>query len=225
METAWGCSAQPPNYGPDFKWVLAAQAGYTLAFEELVARYEKRIFHLGQTILRDEADAEMLRQNTFAKVYEHLREFRGNSRFSTWVLGIAAKEALQRLREKHAGQSIFDRSAEVQSNLAVDEWAGREDNGKESFTPDDLDRFLSGGIDVLEPMSGIVFLLCDLEKCPLEEVAGFLGLPLPAVKSHLLQARHEVRRHLDCRGNRRSDPLPSYPHMEGNERFQRLGIT
>lgn len=220
MDAAWGCPAQQRTHGPDFKWVLAAQAGYRLAFEELVARYEKRIYHLGQTILRDEADAEAMRQSTFAKVYEHLQEFRGNSRFSTWVLGIAAEEAFERLREKHADRSVFDRSAEAQSNLAVNEWTGLEDNDKESFTLDDLDRFLSEGIDVPEPISGIVFILCDLEKCPLEEVAISLGLPLPAVKSHLLRARREVRRHLDCRGNRRSDSAPSRPRVEGKGTFQ-----
>ena len=215
MNTAWSGTAQVATHGPDFKWVLAAQAGYTLAFKELVARYEKRIYHLALTILRDAADAETVRQNTFINVSEHLQGFRGNSRFSTWVLGIAAKEALQRFREKHRDEFIIHRYAEVQSGLAVNERTDLQNNRKESFTQDDLDHFLFGEIDVLEPIARIVFLLCDLEKCPPEEVAGFLGLTPPTVKSHLLRARHELRKHLDCCGKRGSDSIPSYPCARG----------
>ncbi len=215
MNTEWSGTAQVSTHGPDFKWVLAAQAGYTLAFKELVARYEKRIYHLALTILRDAAVAETVRQNTFIYVSEHLQEFRGNSRFSTWVLGIAAREALQRLRQEHGDDFGIHRYAEVQNGLAVDKWAGLEDNRKESFTQADLDHFQADGIDVLEPIARIVFLLCDVEKCPPEELAGFLGLTLPTVKSHLLRARHEVRKYLDCCGKWRSDSIPSYPCARG----------
>ena len=207
MNTAWGGTTRISTHGPDFKWVLAAQAGYTLAFKELVARYEKRIYHFALTILRDAADAETVRNNTLMHVSERLQEFRGDSRFSTWVLGMAAKEALQRFREKHADPLVIDQSTEAQN--------GQPDNCRENFTRDELDCFLSEGVDVLEPVSRAVFLLCDLENCPSEEVAGLLELPLAAVKSHLLRARHEVDEHLDWCSKRGINSVPSYSHARG----------
>src|SRR5437879_5177897 len=88
--------------GPDFKWVLAAQAGYALAFEGLVARNESRIYRLALNITRDQKDAENVLQSTFIRAYEHLREFRENSGFSKWFLRIRANEVLEKVRERHA---------------------------------------------------------------------------------------------------------------------------
>jgi RNA polymerase sigma-70 factor, ECF subfamily len=88
------------THGPDFKWVLAARAGYPLAYDELVSRYEERVYRLALSIARDPKLAESVLQNTFAKAREHLDEFRGDCQFSTWLLGIAKKEAMAKLGEE-----------------------------------------------------------------------------------------------------------------------------
>ena len=100
MSTEWASPNRLPAKSPDFKWVLAARAGYILAFEELVTRNESRIYRLALNITQDEKDAEDVLQDTFIKAYEHLHDFRGDSHFSTWLVRICVNEALQKLRKK-----------------------------------------------------------------------------------------------------------------------------
>ena len=80
--------------------VAAAKAGDVRAFEELVERYERKIFRLTMNITRNREDAEDAMQDAFLKSYSHLKEFEGTSRFYTWLVRIAANEALMRLRKR-----------------------------------------------------------------------------------------------------------------------------
>src|SRR6266436_405429 len=73
--------------------VAAAKAGDAAAFEELVNRYERKIFRLTVNITRNREDAEDAMQEAFLKSYAHLKDFQGDSRFYTWLVRIAANEA------------------------------------------------------------------------------------------------------------------------------------
>src|SRR5215831_11247136 len=77
--------------------VAAAKSGDTAAFEELVNRYERKIFRLTMNITRNHEDAEDAMQDAFMKAYTHLKTFEEGSRFYTWLVRIAANEALMRL--------------------------------------------------------------------------------------------------------------------------------
>src|SRR2546422_8806756 len=66
--------------------VAAARAGDLGAFEELVNRYERKIFRLAMNITGNREDAEDVMQEAFLKSYSHLREFQGDSRFYTWLV-------------------------------------------------------------------------------------------------------------------------------------------
>src|SRR5262249_8991823 len=77
--------------------VAAAKKGDTGAFEELVSRYERKIFRVTMNITRNQQDAEDSMQDAFLKAYAHLKDFGGDSRFYTWLVRIAANEALMRL--------------------------------------------------------------------------------------------------------------------------------
>jgi RNA polymerase sigma-70 factor (ECF subfamily) len=226
MSTEWASANRLPAKGPDFKWVLAAQAGYGLAFEELVTRNENRIYRLALNITRDQKDAETVLQNTFMKAYEHLQEFRGDSRFSKWLLRIGANEALEKVCERHPDEVALDQSAETEGNLAPKGLADWDDNPKERYTQNELKQILSEGINVLQPICRIVFLLRDVEKCSPEEVADFLGLPVPAVRSRLLRARLEMRKHLNRYFKRENHAVPSYAtSAEGKQKELDNGRT
>lgn len=209
MNTEWVRPNRLPVKEPDFKWVLAAQAGYVVAFEELVARNESRIYRLALNTTQDWQDTEDVLQTTFVKAYEHLGEFRGNCRFSVWVLRIGAREALGKLREKHPDEFAFDQSAETEDSLmpkVPEEWT---DDPRKRFSQNDLKQILSEGINVLKPTNRIVFLLRDVEKCSSQEVADVLGLSVPEVKSRLLRARLEMRSHLNRYFRRENDSVPN----------------
>ncbi len=88
--------------------VAAAKHGDAHAFEELVNRYEAKIFRLTMNITRNREDAEDAMQDAFLKSYAHLKDFQEDSRFYTWLVRIAANEALMRLRKRRPNQFSLD---------------------------------------------------------------------------------------------------------------------
>jgi len=88
--------------------VSAAKSGDIPAFEELVNRYERKIFRLGMNITQNREDAEDVMQEAFLKSYTHLDRFQGDSRFYTWLVRIAVNEALMKLRKRRPNQVSLD---------------------------------------------------------------------------------------------------------------------
>src|ERR1700687_3094675 len=86
--------------------VAEAKAGSYPAFEELVNRYEKKIYRLGLNITGSPEDAEDVLQETFLKAFQHLPDFREDSRFYTWLARIGAYEGLMKLRRRRADKTV-----------------------------------------------------------------------------------------------------------------------
>src|SRR5215475_9709979 len=72
-------------------------------FYELIRPYERRVYSAAFAILRNEADAEDAAQEALLKAFKHIRQFRAEARFSTWLIQIAVNEARMRLRRERAG--------------------------------------------------------------------------------------------------------------------------
>ena len=105
--------------------VAAAKSGDATAFEELVRRYERKIFRLTMNITRNREDAEDAMQDAFMKAYTHLNNFQENSRFYTWLVRIAANEALMRLRKRRPNQFSLDEPLEGDDDLMpreIEDW-------------------------------------------------------------------------------------------------------
>src|ERR1700676_1007573 len=86
---------QPDGLDDDFGVIDQALAGDRPSFETLVRRHERRVFRVTLAVLGDYQDAEEAMQDAFVKAYRHLKDFRRESRFSTWLTRIAVNEALQ----------------------------------------------------------------------------------------------------------------------------------
>ena len=97
--------------------VAGAQAGDAAAFEELVNRYEGKIFRLTRNITGNHEDAEDAMQDAFLKAYAHVQDFHGDSRFYTWLVRIAANEALMRLRKRRPNQFSLDEPTEGETDV------------------------------------------------------------------------------------------------------------
>jgi RNA polymerase sigma factor (sigma-70 family) len=91
---------------PDAMLVGAARNGKPAAFEELIGRYEGRIFRLAQNLTQNREDAEEVTQEAFFRAFTHLEGFKGDSRFSTWLTRIAINEALMKLRRRRPTVSL-----------------------------------------------------------------------------------------------------------------------
>src|SRR5262249_3138014 len=73
---------------PDLPLVNATRNGDMLAFEELVRKYDRKLFRIAQGVTHNTEDAEEVVQTTFFKAYRNLGRFEGNARFSTWLVRI-----------------------------------------------------------------------------------------------------------------------------------------
>src|SRR5437016_11757544 len=143
--------------------VAAAQAGGAAAFEELVNRYEGKIFRLTRTITENHVDAEDDMQDAFLKAYAHLQDFHGDSRFYTWLVRIAANEALMRLRKRRPNQFSLDEPIEGDTDLFPRELEDWGPTPEQRYAQTEMQNIVGDVIDRLDPEYRIVCLLRDFE--------------------------------------------------------------
>lgn len=177
--------------------VAAAKGGDVSAFEELVSRYERKILRLTWNITGNREDAEDAMQDAFLKSYSHLDTFQGDSRFYTWLVRIAANEALMKLRKHRPGEFSIDEALPGDEDLMpreLDDWGP---SPEQRYAQEELRRILDEAVGKLDPDFRIVFVLRDVEELSTEETANLLGISLPAVKSRLLRARLKMRQKLN----------------------------
>lgn len=177
--------------------VAAAKKGDLAAFEELVSRYERKIFRLTMNITGNREDAEDAMQDAFLKSYSHLNTFQGDSRFYTWLVRIAANEALMRLRKRRPNQFSLDEPVAGDEDLMPRELQDWGPGPEQRFAQTEMRQILSSVIEELEPEYRMVFVLRDIEELSTEDTASVLSLSVPAVKSRLLRARLKLREKLN----------------------------
>src|SRR4030081_2966066 len=103
-------------------------AGEHELFYELIRPYERRVYSTACAILRNEADAEDVAQEAILKAFKHIRQFRAEARFSTWLISITVNEARMRRRKEHVEvmQPIVDHQDEEGNYTPRDfaDWRG-----------------------------------------------------------------------------------------------------
>ena len=177
-----------------------AAAGDDRAFEEIVARYERRVFRVACR-LTSETDAPDVLQNTFLQVYRNLPSFRGESRFATWLYRIATNAALmvRRARTRKPAESLdafmprFDEHgmhADLPAQLQV---ASRAD---ELIDRQALVKKARAGIARLPDVYRDAFVLRDLEEMSTTDVAQVLGVEPATVRQRVHRARLLLRGYL-----------------------------
>ena len=177
--------------------VAAAKAGDTPAFEELVNRYERKIFRLTMNITRNREDAEDAMQDAFMKAYSHLNNFQEDSRFYTWLVRIAANEALMRLRKRRPNQVSLDEPIEGEDDFIPKQIQDWGPSPEQRFAQTEMRDILRSVIEDLPVDFRVVFVLRDVEGLSTEETAETVGISQAAVKSRLLRARLKLRQKLD----------------------------
>ena len=177
--------------------VAAAKKGDAAAFEELVNRYEDKIFRLTKNITGNREDAEDAMQDAFLKAYSHLQDFHGDSRFYTWLVRIAANESLMRLRKRRPNQFSLDEPVEGDTDLMPRELEDWDPSPEQRYAQAELQGILTEIIEALDPEFRIVLVLRDLEELSTQETAEALGMSVSAVKSRLLRARLKLREKLN----------------------------
>ena len=182
--------------------IAASQAGDAAALDELVRAHQGRVYGFAMRMCRNVEDAKDILQETFLGMLRSIREFRQDSRFTTWLYRIAANACLKKRR-----RGVHDPQPEQE--LSLDALMPHPDaDGRRPEIPDwssDAERALLNGelsaqmeaaIDKLPREYKIVLLLRDVEGFTAEEAADMLKLSVSAVKSRLHRARVFLRNEL-----------------------------
>jgi RNA polymerase sigma-70 factor (ECF subfamily) len=178
--------------------VAQAQAGVEDAFARLYNQYSRHVYRLAFNLTHDRTDAEDVLQDTFLKAFLHLREFRKESRLSTWLTRIAVNEALGRLRRGAGRKQVsLDEPIEIEGKQSMPrEIEDRQADAEEVYSKLELLAVLSKAIGELEPASRMIVVLRYAQDVSTEATAKLLGLSVPAVKTRLLRARSKMRKSL-----------------------------
>ena len=163
-------------------------------FYELIRPYERRVYSAAFAILRNTADAEDAAQEAILKAFKHIRQFREEARFSTWLIQIAVNEARMRRRKDHADlmEPIADRPDESGVYTPRD-FADWREIPSEALERKEIREKLSEALASLGEIYREVFVLRDMQHLSIEETAETLGISTASAKTRLLRARLMLR--------------------------------
>jgi RNA polymerase sigma-70 factor (ECF subfamily) len=114
--------------------ILQAKSGSTSAFEQLVDRFETRIFRIVQRITNHYQDSEDVIQNAFLKAFRNLSRFRGDSSFYTWLVRIAVNESIMTLRRRRPNEFSIDEACEFDDISVPRELKDRGPNPEQLYS-------------------------------------------------------------------------------------------
>jgi RNA polymerase sigma-70 factor, ECF subfamily len=184
-------------FDQDLVLVHACKNGDAAAFEQLVKRYDVRLFNLAQHITHNREDAEDAVQDAFLKAFRKLTQFQGNSQFSTWLIRITVNESLMKLRKRHSIREVFvDENFQSEQRLSPFEVADWAPNPEELYRKSELRNILRSELQELPPSLRVVFVLRDVEGLSTEETAEVIEVSPVAVKARLWRARLKLRARL-----------------------------
>jgi RNA polymerase sigma-70 factor (ECF subfamily) len=164
-------------------------------FYELVRPYERAVFVAARSVLQNESDAEDVAQEAVVKALEHLKSFRRESKFSTWLIQIAINEARMRLRKgrKHLYESTDEPNSDESGDYMPKDYADWREIPSEALQRKELRQALQRAIQDLKPIYREVFVLRDVQNLNIDETAKILGISEASVKTRLLRARLQMR--------------------------------
>ena len=197
----------PAETNDDLDLVQASKNGDVAAFEQLVKRYDRKLFRIARSVTHNREDSQDAVQETFLKAYQHLAEFRGDSQFSTWLIRITLNQSLMKLRKQRRTREFpldedFGTDGDVLPREVID-WAP---NPEELYSVSELRNILIKTIEELRPILRAVFVLQDLEGLSTEQTAAVLNLSQSAVKSRLWRARLQLRELLNKYFSKQAEP-------------------
>lgn len=189
MELATASSSQlaAPTDEEIVKRVLG---GETALFELLMRRYNQRLYRITRAIVRDDGEAEDVIQDAYVRAFEHLDQFAGRARFSTWLTRIAVHEASARLRRR-------GRLVDIEASMPTLSSAAR---GPEQRAADhEIGQAIEAAVDSLPEVYSAVFMLREVDGLSTAETAACLDINAETVKTRLHRARRLLRNHITAR--------------------------
>jgi RNA polymerase sigma-70 factor (ECF subfamily) len=164
--------------------------GQAHLFHELIRPYERSVYVMALSFLHNEADAEDVAQEAFLKAYRKLSSFRGESKFSTWLISITLNEARSRLRSKsNVRMESLDGPADEDGHVSPALLRDWREIPSDSLERQEMRHLLQEAISSLPPIYKEIFLLRDIEELSTAEAAELLQITPASVKVRLHRAR------------------------------------
>jgi RNA polymerase sigma-70 factor, ECF subfamily len=170
--------------------IASILAGDAQLFHELIRPYERRIYAMALSFLRNEADAEDVAQETFLKAFRNLASFRGDAKFGTWLVSITLNEARSRIRRRDAIKiESLDEPKDEEGHPSPALLRDWKEIPSEALERKEIRQLLHKAVTALPLIYREVFQLRDIEQMSVNEAAAALGITISSVKVRLHRAR------------------------------------
>jgi len=181
----------------DFDLVQASRNGDVAAFEELVKRYDRTLLRIAHSVTHNREDSQDAVQETFLKAYQHLGDFRGDSKFSTWLIRITVNQSLMKLRKQRTIREVsLDQDLQSDGSALPIEVTDHAPGPEQIYRVSELRSLLTNALEGLRPILRAVFVLRDMEGMSIHQTAEVLNVSQTAVKARLWRARFQLRERL-----------------------------
>jgi RNA polymerase sigma-70 factor, ECF subfamily len=172
--------------------IRAARDGDGAAFEELMVLSERRVAQVAWAILRDREEVKEATQETFLRLYRHLRRFDESKDFLAWLTRVTVNVSRDLLRKRKSRGRLAVPIGEEQ------DFASNERRADDELAHRDDLALLRRAVDALAPKERMAVILRDIEGLPTEEVAAALGNTVATVRVQLSRARVKLRKFVDA---------------------------
>jgi RNA polymerase sigma-70 factor (ECF subfamily) len=169
------------------------KAGDTRAFEPIMRRYNRRLFRIARAVMRNDAEAEDVVQETFLAMFARIGQYSGEHPFGAWLTRITLNQAASRLRRGRRVQRLM-------LGQAGQDWKAGGEPGtspEEMVAERQLRTALEKAIDGLEPAHRTVLVMRDVEDMSSAAVAACLGISEGAARVRLHRARERLRKSIE----------------------------
>jgi RNA polymerase sigma-70 factor (ECF subfamily) len=177
--------------------IAAILAGEMQLYHELIRPHERSVYMMALSYMKNEADAEDVAQEAFIKAFRNLSTFRGDAKFSTWLISITLNEARNRLRRQGIVrmQSLDEPPDEdgAVSPALLRDW---REIPSEAVEREEVWALIKKAVETLPEIYRQVFLLRDVEELDVNETAQTLSISISNVKVRLHRARMMLQKEL-----------------------------
>jgi RNA polymerase sigma-70 factor (ECF subfamily) len=177
--------------------IASVLSGDREKYHDLIRPYEQSVYRMALSFMKSESDAEDVAQEAFISAFRNLAAFRGQAKFSTWLISITLNEARGRLRRQSlVRMESLDETPEEGGRVSPALLRDWREVPSEALERKEIREMLRQAIEGLAPIYREVVLLRDVEELSVEETATALAISAASVKTRLHRARIMLQREL-----------------------------
>ena len=180
------------RYQDDLPLIDRFKGGDQTAFEEIILKYQDRLYNLCCHMLGNTHEAEDAAQDTFIKVYQKLKDFKPEASLYTWLYRIAVNTCLD-YKKRPFFESIFKKA---EGDEFVDDAASDWPSPEKLYESKQIGLALHNSIRKLPSKLRTAIVLKEIEGLSYEEIADILEISIGTVKSRISRARDELKKSL-----------------------------